>query len=388
MLTCCPYRINKRVRDHGACQTVCHLRAPSVMEALPTRALSTQRTDRPLIDHCSVAAFHPAQTPCIAVQRVAMQCNACNAATLRKGTAMASRPNVWWAVLASVLVHAALVLGLSSLSGPGPTVASAPSQTSYVLYPSEPSAGAPGKLSPGDMDNGGPPSLAARSTPIVIQATTPGDYGPPLSAIPGQATSNQLAGQGAGVSGVAGGVASTSFFAVPAQGQRFVYVLDRSGSMGLHQALAIACRELAASLARLPATASFQVIQYNSSAAPLVGRQGELVPATADNIRQATAALEALPASGTTKHLPALQMALALAPDVIYFLTDGDDLDDTDPARVARLNAGRCVIHTIELTLAHRGLPDKPLQRLARENRGTYQAVDLFRLTMAGALPG
>jgi hypothetical protein len=306
---------------------------------------------------------------------------------------MASRPNVWWAVLASVLVHAALVLGLSSLSAPGTTVAAVSRQTSYVLYPSEPSAVAPGKLSPGDMDNcSSPPSLAARSTPIVIQATTPGDYGPPLSAIPGQPTSIQVAGQGegegAGGSGAAGGVASTTFFTVPAQGQRFVYVLDRSGSMGLHQALAIACRELTASLARLPATASFQVIQYNSTAAPLVGRQGELVPATADNIRQATAALEALPASGTTKHLPALQMALALAPDVIYFLTDGDDLDDTDPARVARLNGGRCVIHTIELTLAHRGLPDKPLQRLARENRGTYQAVDLFRLTMAGAPPG
>jgi hypothetical protein len=299
---------------------------------------------------------------------------------------MASRPSVWWAVLASVLVHAALVLGLSSLSGPGPTVAAARSQTSYVLYPPEPSADAPGKLSPGDIDNGGPPSLAARSTPIVIQATTPGDYGPPLSAIPGQAASTQ--GAGASGSGGAGGVASTTFFAVPAQGQRFVYVLDRSGSMGLHQALAIACRELTASLSRLPATARFQVIEYNSTAAPLLGRQGELVPATADNIRRATAALEALPASGTTKHLPALQMALALAPDVIFFLTDGDDLDDTDPARVARLNAGRCVIHTIELTLAHRGLPDKPLQRLARENRGTYQAVDLFRLTAAGAPPG
>jgi hypothetical protein len=304
--------------------------------------------------------------------------------------AVASRPNVWWAVLASVLVHAALVLGLSSLPGPGLTVAAAPRQTSYVLYPYEPSAGAPGKLSPGDMDRSGPPSLAARSTPIVIQATTPGDYGPPLSAIPSQATSNQVTGQGEGAGGSGGtdGVASTTFFAVPAKGQRFVYVLDRSGSMGMHQALAIACRELTASLARLPATAYFQVIEYNSTAAPLVGRQGSLVPATADNIRQATAALEALPASGTTKHLPALQMALALAPDVIYFLTDGDDLDDTDPARVARLNAGRCVIHTIELTLAHRGLPDKPMQRLARENRGAYQAVDLFRLTATGAPPG
>jgi hypothetical protein len=43
---------------------------------------------------------------------------------------------------------------------------------------------------------------------------------------------------------------------------------------------------------------------------------------------------------------------------------------------------------TIELRLAHRGWPDHPLPRQARENRGVYQAVDLFRLTAAGKPPG
>jgi hypothetical protein len=159
--------------------------------------------------------------------------------------------------------------------------------------------------------------------------------------------------------------------------------------MGLHQALATARRELAASLSLLPESASFQVIEYNSTPAPLVGRQGqgELVPATPANIRAANAAMESLWASGTTRHLPALQMALALRPDVIYFLTDADDLDETDPARVARLNTGHCVIHTIELTLAHRGWQDKPMQRIARDSGGTYRAVDPFA-TVRSQEPG
>ena len=33
---------------------------------------------------------------------------------------------------------------------------------------------------------------------------------------------------------------------------------------------------------------------------------------------------------------------------------------------------------TIELTLAHRGQPAMPMQSLARDNRGRYQAVNLF----------
>ena len=293
---------------------------------------------------------------------------------------MTDQPGVIWALFASVLVHAALAAGLTQLPGPVRFAAVAPGRASHVVYLAEPDvANPPGKLAPGDI--GGPiPAQVALSEPIVA-FPQPNGSGVTPNMVAGQSAfaSAQIPGQ-VPQAGAGGGPATTSFFGVPAVGRRFVYVLDRSSSMGLHQALATARRELAASLAQLPASASFQVIEYNSTPAPLVGQQGvgegELVPATAANIRLAAAAMESLSASGTTRHLPALQMALALRPDAIFFLTDADDLDETDPARVARLNAGHCVIHTIELTLAHRGWQDKPLQRIARDSGGTYRAVD------------
>jgi hypothetical protein len=169
----------------------------------------------------------------------------------------------------------------------------------------------------------------------------------------------------------------TTFFGVPARGQRIVFVLDRSCSMGLQGALTAARRELEASLARLPETAWFQVIEYNTAANPLLGGN-ELLPATAENIRQASAALDALTPARGTRHLDALLMAVALRADVIYFLTDADDLLAADCAHVTRANSSGSAINTIELTIANRGHPDMPMQQLARNNHGTYQAIDLL----------
>src|SRR5262249_30267840 len=155
-------------------------------------------------------------------------------------------------------------------------------------------------------------------------------------------------------------------FGVAARGQSVVYVLDCSISMGLRGALAAAKRELLASLERLPATARFQVIAYNSSAETLLGRRDELLPAKPENLRRAAAAVSALEATGGTRPRTGFTLALCLHPDVLYFLTDADDdLTDDDCHWVTRTNAGRTVIHTVELTTAHRGRPEQPMQRLA-----------------------
>lgn len=62
---------------------------------------------------------------------------------------------------------------------------------------------------------------------------------------------------------------------------------------------------------------------------------------------------------------------------MIFLVTDADDLTDAQVLEVTRLNAGRTAIHTVELSLANRQRAFMPLQRLARENGGRYQAVDL-----------
>jgi hypothetical protein len=300
---------------------------------------------------------------------------------------MKNRPRVFWALLASGVGHGLLLLALSHWPAPTSIAAAAVEGSTYVFYPSSEDADpAKGQLAPGDND------AAQRSVfpgpltkPIVVEVSTTNDMGPLLPGIgpaePGRNPAAVSQGDASGANtrqGSAGGGATTTFFGVPARGQRLVYVLDRSGSMGFRQALATACQELEASLAHLPATAWFQVIAYNSRAEVLVGPADQLLPATPENLGRVAAVLKAVPASGGTKHLPALQMALGLKPDVIYFLTDADDLDNEDRARVTQVNGGRCVINTIELTIAHRGRGDMPMQRLARDNRGTYQAIDLF----------
>jgi hypothetical protein len=182
---------------------------------------------------------------------------------------------------------------------------------------------------------------------------------------------------GTGV-GTGTGYGATAFFQVAAQGRAIVYVIDRSASMGLNGALAAARRELLASLDRLPADARFQVIVYNRTPEPLrLGGRTGLAFATPENKQQAAALLEGLTAEGSTEHLPALKAALALDPDVIFFLTDADDLQVGQVSAVTTINHGRTAIHAIELNTANRGREDMPLQVLARDNRGLYQAVDL-----------
>jgi hypothetical protein len=175
---------------------------------------------------------------------------------------------------------------------------------------------------------------------------------------------------------------TTTFFQVAANGQRVVYVIDRSMSMGLEGRLAAAKRELITSLEQLPATAWFQVIVYNTAVEvlPIDGRTG-LVRATAANKSQAAQLLRDRFPDGSTRHLPALKQALAMQPDVLFFLTDADELKAEEVREVTainhRLNDGKTAINTIELSTENRGRPDMPMQVLARENRGVYQAVGL-----------
>jgi hypothetical protein len=165
---------------------------------------------------------------------------------------------------------------------------------------------------------------------------------------------------------------------VEAHGQTLVYVIDRSSSMGLHGALAAAREEVLASLEQLPPTARFQVIVYNRTAEPLLASQPELMVPSPENKQRVALQLSTLRAEGGTDHLPALRRALALHPDVVFFVTDADDLTAQHLRAVAQLNPGRrTVIHAIELNLRNRNRPDMPMHALALDNRGTYQAVDL-----------
>ena len=67
------------------------------------------------------------------------------------------------------------------------------------------------------------------------------------------------------------GLGQTSFFDIAAKGNRFVYVVDRSGSMFDHGAIRVAKEELVTSLAALEQTQQFQVLFYNQGLLELTG---------------------------------------------------------------------------------------------------------------------
>jgi hypothetical protein len=116
---------------------------------------------------------------------------------------------------------------------------------------------------------------------------------------------------------------------------------------------------------------------YNSSAHPLIQGHPGWFQATPENKGRVAQELAQLDATRGTVHSLALPLALTLQPDVIYFLTDADDLEPAYLADITRHNKCRAAIHVIELNTGNRANPDMPLQVFARQNHGIYLAVDL-----------
>ncbi len=171
--------------------------------------------------------------------------------------------------------------------------------------------------------------------------------------------------------------ATTSFFQIAARGQRIVYILDASASMGKNRALKIACAELKTSLKKLPPTALFQIVIYNNTAQYLLPRYQNWLQPTPAILEDVSHALDEQVAEGRTVHALALRKAFLLGPDVVYFLTDADDLVEEQLNLVRRLNQGRADVHTIELVVGRRQRTEAPLAIMARENNGMHKTVTL-----------
>ena len=184
-----------------------------------------------------------------------------------------------------------------------------------------------------------------------------------------------------------GGYARTSVFGAVGEGHKFVYVFDRSGSMDGHGGapLASAKSELIGSLGHLDSTHQFQIIFYNDK--PRVfnpsGVLGRLVFGTDQNKYLARKFIGSITADGATRHEEALAIALRMAPDVIFFLTDADQpqLTAKQLARIARMNKGTA-INAIEFGYGAQSDGDNFLVRLARQNGGKHVYIDVARLTV------
>lgn len=179
------------------------------------------------------------------------------------------------------------------------------------------------------------------------------------------------------------GLGQTTFFDIAAKGQRFVYVLDRSGSMFDHGAIRVAKEELVVSLAALEQTQQFQVLFYNQALLELTGNgdRPQMQWATDINRTLARQFISSVQPDGGTDHMPALKKALRYQPEHLFFLTDADQpiLSARELNEIKTANNGRSAIHCVEFGKGPELSSDNFLKKLARENGGTYRYRDVTK---------
>ena len=139
------------------------------------------------------------------------------------------------------------------------------------------------------------------------------------------------------------------FFGIRPVGKRFVFVLDCSGSMNRPHDSEAKTRfkrlklELVRSIGRMSREQEFYIIFFNAFAIPMPTS----VPAAASqNLKEKYLYwMAGIQADGETEPTRALQLALRMKPDVVYFLTDGTFSYRVEQELLS-LPKGRSRIHT------------------------------------------
>lgn len=321
---------------------------------------------------------------------------------------IAARPGLpsW---LISAVAHLAVLLVLAaSLSRPQPGVRRTVSLSfSTVESPGDAGGQTPEVQIPAPLAGGANSAPSAASSGGVHSlAEAVGDSPPvdPSAALPAVAAAGQMnlenghvgdaspaaggphgRGNGKGGGLNVGGEGRTGVFGTEGKGYKFVYVFDRSASMGGsgRNALAAAKTELLASLDNLEKTHQFQIIFYNEQVFKFnpSGDPDRLIFATDQNKALARKFVASITPDDGTDHEKALSAAIKLRPDVIFFLTDADE-PKIWPAQLARLHrmAAGITINCIEFGFGPQTDRDNFLVQLARQNGGAHAYVDVSKL--------
>ena len=200
------------------------------------------------------------------------------------------------------------------------------------------------------------------------------------------------AGGGDAVAGDAGGGAGGGrFFGRQGVGRTVLFLCDNSNSyaVGGFQTVLI---ELSRAVGRMKPEQSFHVVFFSDTVYKLLHPQGvdTFLPATPENKRKLDAWLPTVElCSGGRGIRGAAALAVALKPDVVYFLSDGDHADSVID-RMVGLPLDGTVVHTFGMQADVRdrrtGLPDPErvqeqrrcnnnMVRIAEAHRGTFTPV-------------
>lgn len=302
-----------------------------------------------------------------------------------------------WAI--SLLLHAGLLMFfMSTMRGCGGSPSGTPGEEfrSFGIYVKD-AAPNDEKTPPTETETTDSNSEVADTSPVDAlppadlnlpntQQPTIGAGPPPLPASVGSSDIKQVVKSGgellAGSLGL--GPGETAFVDIRDSGKNFVYAIDRSGSMAGNR-IAFARAQLSSSLNVLQPYQKFQVLFYNTSVSQLKLRQGDnnqMYAASAQNTSRAIRAIRSVRTGEGTQHMPALEKAIKLRPDVIFFLTDGHDtpLTPSDLAYIRKLNGGVSRIHCVEFGQGQLLNTGTWLRKVARQNGGRYKYVDVNRL--------
>lgn len=185
------------------------------------------------------------------------------------------------------------------------------------------------------------------------------------------------AGRGDGIGDGNGDGSGQGFFGIGTPGRTFVYVVDASSSMlALHDSPAKTRFgrvrvELVKSIGAMTPEQGFFVIFFNSTSHPMPARG--MQPGVAPTKRAYLDWVAKHRPGGDTQPMDSLELAIALRPDVVYFLTDGVlPRGQNLLRRITGLNGGRTRIHTFAFGSQN---GEEVLQEIARRNGGEYKFV-------------
>lgn len=237
----------------------------------------------------------------------------------------------------------------------------------------------------GDLLGTGSGSDNSQSTQDVPRLIGPGlqSGGSSSGASGGSSLIQPAEAGGAKKLGGFGGPGETTFMNIVGVGKSFVYVIDTSSSMDGGR-IRMAKGQLKASLRLLQPNQKFAVLFYNEYIEKLKLRRVAEQPmyfASDVNKQLALQQIETVTPDHGTDHFPALQEALALKPDVIYFLTDGEE-PSLSPAELREVQAlaGSTTIHVIKFGDGRvTTTATSWLEKLARQCSGEFRELEVAR---------
>ena len=231
--------------------------------------------------------------------------------------------------------------------------------------------------------------LAPTPSDRAADAPSDGTDGPLPTGVRGavlDGNSHDAAGDALGLFGPPGeiGAMNPTFGPLGGNVRRIVYICDATGSM-LNKLQSVK-DQMRKSIASLQPVQNFDIIFFQDHQKILFSPN--LVPATPQIKRQAEQFLDGVIAQSITDPLPALEMAMKLHPQLIYFLTDAADFPDPRGILdlIAKNNADHAIhINTI-LFVTDRAEHEKNqdseafMKKVASENHGTFRWVEMMEI--------